>query len=177
MTLFGMPIETVYLILLIVSGSLSILYLLFGDVLEGIGEVSPFLHPVLIFAFITFFSAGGYILETTTPLNSMLIVGIAAFAALLLDTLLNVFVLIPLSSAEQSLSYTEQSLEGRIGKTIIPIPKEGYGEVIIDSYSGSISKPSASFEEAAAIPEGTEVLVVEVKNGVLYVVPYKKNFT
>jgi len=176
MTLFGTSIETIYLILLITSGSLTILYLFFGDVLEGIGEATGFLNPVLILAFITFFSAAGYILEFVTSMNSFLIMGIAAIAALLLDVILNVFVLIPMSSAEQSLSYTEKSLEGRVGKVIIPVPDQGFGEVVIENYSGMISKPAASFEDIP-IPEGEEVLVIEVKNGVLYVVPYKKNFT
>jgi len=175
MTLFGMPIETIYLILLIVSGSLTILYLFFGDVLEGVGEVTDFLNPVLILAFITFFSAGGFILEKATELNSILIIVIAAFASVLLDILLNVFVLVPMKSAEQSLSYTEKSLEGRVGKAIISIPQQGFGEVVIESFSGMISKPAASFEDTP-IPEGSEVLVIEVKNGVLYVVPYKQNF-
>ncbi|RST58010.1 hypothetical protein D5F11_019680 [Siminovitchia terrae] len=176
MTLFGMPIETIYLILLIVSGSLTILYLFFGDVLEGLGEATAFLSPILILAFITFFSAGGYILELLTSLNSFLIMGIAAITAFLLDIILNVFVLVPMSSAEQSLSYTEKSLEGRIGKVIISIPEKGFGEVVIESYSGMISKPAASFEDME-IPEGSEVLVIEVKDGVLHVMPYKKNFT
>ncbi|GIN98195.1 putative membrane protein YuaF [Siminovitchia terrae] len=176
MTLFGMPIETIYLILLIVSGSLTILYLFFGDVLEGLGEATGFLSPILILAFITFFSAGGYILELLTSLNSFLIMAIAAITAFLLDIILNVFVLVPMSSAEQSLSYTEKSLEGRIGKVIISIPEKGFGEVVIESYSGMISKPAASFEDME-IPEGSEVLVIEVKDGVLHVMPYKKNFT
>ncbi|CAM3912853.1 hypothetical protein [Lederbergia lenta] len=176
MTLFSMPIETIYLILLIVSGSLTILYLFFGDVLEGIAEATGFLNPVLILAFITFFSAGGYILEKITSLNSFIIIIIAALVSVLLDVLLNVFVLIPMASAEQSLSYTEKSLEGRVGKIIISIPENGYGEVVIESYSGMISKPAASFEDTP-IDEGEEVLVIEVKSGVLYVIPYQKSFT
>ncbi|GIN59782.1 hypothetical protein [Lederbergia ruris] len=175
MTLFGYPIETIYLILLVVSGVLTLLYLFFGDILEGADEVSPFLNPVLILAFITFFSAGGFILEKVTSLNSYLIIAISAFISLLLDVLLNVFVLVPLKSAEQSLSYTEKSLEGRVGKTIVSIPTEGFGEVVIESYSGMISKPAASYENTS-ISEGAEVLVIEVKNGVLYVVPYKPSF-
>lgn len=176
MTLFGMPIETIYLILLIVSGSLTVLYLFFGDVLEGIAEATGFLNPVLILAFITFFSAGGYILEKITSLNSFIIMIIAALASVLLDVLLNVFVLVPMASAEQSLTYTEKSLEGRVGKIIISIPENGYGEVVIESYSGMISKPAASFE-GMPIGEGEEVLVIEVKSGVLYVMPYQKSFT
>ncbi|KRG12690.1 hypothetical protein [Lederbergia galactosidilytica] len=175
MTLFGYPIETIYLILLVVSGVLTLLYLFFGDILDGADEVSPFLNPVLILAFITFFSAGGFILEKATSLNAYLIIVISAFISLLLDILLNVFVLVPLKSAEQSLSYTEKSLEGRVGKTIVSIPTEGFGEVVIESYSGMISKPAASYENTN-ISEGTEVLVIEVRDGVLHVIPYKPSF-
>ncbi|MEK3890282.1 hypothetical protein [Bacillus sp. FSL K6-3431] len=175
MTLFGMSIETIYFSLLIISGSLTILYLFFGDVLEAIGEATGLLNPVLILAFITFFSAGGFILEKITSLNSIIIIVIAAIGSFLLDLLLNVFILIPMASAEQSLSYTEKSLEGRVGKVILTIPDKGFGEVFIESYSGMISKPAASFEDIPIL-EGTEVLVIEVKEGVLYVSPYQKSF-
>lgn len=175
MTLFGISIETIYLFLLIISGSITILYLFFGDVFEGIGEVSVFFNPVLILAFITFFSAGGFILEKVTALNAFLIMAISALIALILDVLLNVFVLVPMKSAEQSLAYTEKSLEGRVGKVIVSIPERGFGEVVIESYSGMISKPAASFEDKP-IAEGVEVLVIELKDGVLYVTPYKPSF-
>lgn len=175
MTLFGMSLETFYLFLLIVSGSLTLLYLFFGDFLEALDELPGFLSPVLILAFITFFSAGSYILEKATTLNSFVIMIISAIGAILLDVLLNVFVLIPMKSAEQSLSYTEKSLEGRVGKVIIPIPEQGFGEVVIESYSGMISKSAVSVDDVP-IAEGTEVLVIDVKNGALYVVPYVPSF-
>lgn len=171
MTLFGISIDSFYLILLIGAGSLTLLYLLFGDFLEAIGEAT-FLSPVLILSFITFFSATGYILELVTPLHSLLIIAISLTVSFILDTLLNVFILIPLSTAEESLGYTEDSLKGRVGKVIIPIPENGFGELIIESKFGMISKPAAEIE-SRAIAEGEEVLVLEVKNGVLYVVPYE----
>ncbi|PTY77417.1 hypothetical protein B5V89_14465 [Heyndrickxia sporothermodurans] len=174
MTIFGTSIETVYLVLLIVAGSLTILYILFGDIFHGIGEALSFLHPTLVLSFITFFSASGYILERVTSFSSILIMAISAIIAIILVTLLNVFVLIPLSSAEESLSYTEESLKGRVGKLIISIPQDGYGEIVIDSKSGMISKPAASYENHA-IEEGKQVLIIEVKDGVLYVVPYENN--
>src|SRR5690606_2213563 len=100
MTLFGMSIETIYLILLVVSVVLTILYLLFGDVLDGIGVATGFFHPVLILAFITFFSAGGYIMDKVPSLNSILIIVISAPIAAILDVLLTIFVILPMSSAE-----------------------------------------------------------------------------
>ncbi|MET3697698.1 hypothetical protein SAMN05877753_104430 [Bacillus oleivorans] len=172
MELFGAPIQSIYLTALIISGVITVLYILFGDVLEGIAEASGFFNPTLILAFLTFFSASGYLLEILTPLNSFLIIFVSVLIAVLLDTLLNVFVLIPLSSAEESLVYTEESLKGRIGKVILSVPKEGFGEVVIESNSGNIAKPAASFDDLP-IPEGSQVLVIDVKAGVLYVSPHE----
>ncbi|KAB2337276.1 hypothetical protein F7731_06580 [Cytobacillus depressus] len=173
MELFGIPIQTVYLYTLIISGSLIILYLFFGDIIEGISEATSFLNPVLVLAFLTFLSAIGYLLETLTEMNSILIIVIAAIVSLILDALLNVFVLIPLANSEESLVYTEDSLKGRLGNILITIPEDGFGEVLIESISGRISKPAASFDNKA-IAEGTKVLVVDVKDGVLYVVPHNQ---
>lgn len=173
MELFGVSIETIYLYTLIISGSLIILYLFFGDIFEGILEATGFINPVLILAFLTFLSAIGFLFEVLTELSSVLILVVAAVCSIILDTLLNVFVLIPLSKSEESLVYTEDSLKGRLGNVIIPIPEDGFGEVLIDSISGRISKPAASFENKN-IAEGKKVLVIDVKNGVLYVVPHSQ---
>lgn len=171
MTLFGYPIETIYLILLAISGLLTLIFILFGDIFDGIFESISFINPVLILTFIIFFSASGYTLEKITSVSSLIIIIISAVAAFILDIFLNIFVLIPMSSAEESLGYTEDSLKGRIGKIIIPVPKNGFGEIMIESKSGSISKPAASYEDTE-IEEGEQVLVIEVKDGVLYVTPY-----
>lgn len=74
MEVFGVPIETAYLALLIMAGCLTVLYLLFNDLLGGIADAIHFIHPALILAFFTFFSAGGYILEKVTPLSHLLII-------------------------------------------------------------------------------------------------------
>lgn len=170
MELFGLPIQTIYLYVLIISGLCIILYLFFGDVIEGISEATGFLNPVLILAFLIFMSAIGYLLEALTDMNTFLIMGIAAVSSLILDTLLNVFVLIPLANTEESLAYTEDSLKGRLATVLIPIPEDGFGEILIESISGRISKPAASFDNKM-IAEGKKVLIIDVKEGVLYVVP------
>lgn len=171
MDIFGLPITTVYLIVLGISGATTLLYILFGDFMEGIGEGIPLLNPTLILVFFIFLSAAGYILEIITPLTSLLIVLLSALGSLILTTLLNIFILVPMSSAEGSLAYTEDSLKGRLGKTIIPIPKDGFGEVLIESNSGNIAKSAASFDNTE-IPEGMTVLVIDVKQNILYVRPY-----
>ncbi|WP_264736961.1 NfeD family protein [Cytobacillus firmus] len=172
MELFGFPIQTIYLCTLVFSGILIILYVFFGDIADGIGEGS-YLNPVLILAFITFLSAAGYIFEMITSLNSVVILLIGAGIAALLDILLNIFVLIPLSSAEESLVYTDDSLRGRVGTVLIPIPENGFGEVLIENISGRISKPALSYENTF-IAEGSNVLIVEVENGIIKVIDYKE---
>jgi membrane protein implicated in regulation of membrane protease activity len=167
---FSIPLETIYLYGLIISGVLTVLYVLFADVFHfhGAGDGFDFLNPVLIFAFVTILSASGYLFERLSSLHYLIIFGISAVAAFIVVAMLNVFVLVPLSSAEESLVYKESDLQGRIGTVITTIPVDGYGEVMIESTSGRIAKPASSFD-GDPIPNGTSVLVVQVKNGVLEV--------
>lgn len=168
-----MPIETVYLYGLVISGAITILYLFFGDFLEGAMESIPLLNPTLLFSFVTIFSAGSYLAEVFTELHSGLIAGFSALITLILVTLLNVFILIPLSNAEESLVYKESDLRGRVGTVITAVPVDGYGEVMIESLSGRISKPATSFTNTE-IPYGKKVLVIDVENGVLQVKVYEE---
>ncbi|WP_047983013.1 hypothetical protein [Ornithinibacillus californiensis] len=171
MTLFGVDIQTIYLTTLIISGCLTVLFIFFGDVLDAASEGVPFLNPTLILAFLVFLSSSGYVLELITPFSSVIILIISIGFALIMDVLLNFFVLIPLASAEESLILTEESLKGRVGKLIISVPENGFGEIVIDGKGGMITRPAASYENSP-IPEGTEVLILDIKDGVLYVIPY-----
>ena len=172
MELFGMPIVQVYLIVLIVAGLATLLYIFFSDMAEGIGEVSPFLDPAVVLAFITLASAAGYLLELVTSMNSGIIMIIAIIIALVLDFLLYFFVLLPLRSAEVSLAYTDESLAGQVGKVIVPVPVDGFGEIVIETVSGILSKRAAGYENKA-IEYGKEVLIIEVKNGTFIVKEYE----
>jgi membrane protein implicated in regulation of membrane protease activity len=168
---FSVPLATIYLYGLTIAGVLTVVYVLFADVLHFHGASDgplQFLNPVLVFAFVTVLSASGYLFERISTLHYLLILAISAVIAFIVVTLLNVFVLIPLSSAEESLAYKESDLQGRIGTVITPIPADGFGEVMIDSISGRIAKPASSFD-GESIPNGTSVLVIRVKNGVLEV--------
>ncbi|MFS0672217.1 hypothetical protein [Ornithinibacillus sp. 179-J 7C1 HS] len=171
MTLFGVDIQTIYLTTLIISGCLIVLYIFFGDILDAVSEGVPFLNPTLILAFLVFLSSSGYVLEIVTPFSSLIILLISLGFAVIMDVLLNFFVLVPLASAEESLVLTEDSLKGRVGKIIISIPEDGFGEVVIDGKGGMMTRPAASYENTP-IPEGTEVLILDTKERVLYVIPY-----
>ncbi|MCY7763756.1 NfeD family protein [Bacillus spizizenii] len=170
MELFGVPIHTIYLYTLIIAGSLTLLFVFFGDVFAGLSEGIPFLNPTLLLAFFTCFSASGYIGELILPLSSLLIALLSCILSIMLVVLLHIFVLVPLSSAEESLVYKEDDLRGRVGKVITAVPVDGFGEVVIEGIGGTISKSAVSFDNEQ-ISYGTAVLVVDVNNGVLSVTP------
>ncbi|MGG3112006.1 NfeD family protein [Bacillus velezensis] len=174
MDMFHLPLETVYLYTLIISGSLTLLILFFQDVFHGLSEAIPvsFLNPALILSFLTIFSASGYIGEIAAPLSSSVIALLSFVLSVLLVSLLHFFVLVPLSSAEESLAYRETDLKGRVGRVITSVPKDGYGEVIIEGIGGAISKSAVSFDQEQ-IKYGTAVLVIDVKDGVLFVTPHE----
>ncbi|MCY9369211.1 NfeD family protein, partial [Bacillus spizizenii] len=151
-------------------GSLTLLFVFFGDVFAGLSEGIPFLNPTLLLAFFTCFSASGYIGELILPLSSLLIALLSCILSIMLVVLLHIFVLVPLSSAEESLVYKEDDLRGRVGKVITAVPVDGFGEVVIEGIGGTISKSAVSFDNEQ-ISYGTAVLVVDVNNGVLSVTP------
>jgi membrane-bound ClpP family serine protease len=175
MTMLGHTLEIIYLYGLIIGGILTFLYILLSDFLEGFFEAIPdgIFNPTLVLSFITLFSSTGYILEKLTSVNSILLGIIAIILSLILTTLLNIFVLIPLSSAESTLAYKEEDLRGRVGKVITSVPVDGFGEVIIQGVGGNISKSAVSFENRE-IPYGKEVLIIDVQKGVLHVSPHEQ---
>ncbi|MCD7034934.1 hypothetical protein LRR81_11815 [Metabacillus sp. GX 13764] len=174
MLIFGVPIQQIYLYVIGIAGILTLFTLFFGDAISGAFDADGF-SAVLIFSFFTFLGAIGFAMEQTTELNSVLILLLSALSALLLDLVLKIFVLVPLSRAEESLVYTEQSLNGRIGKVITAIPEDGYGEVLLESTSGVISKSARSLTNEG-IKEGAVILVIEAEKGSLTVKEYEPLF-
>ncbi len=109
-----------------------------------------------------------------TGVHIWLIKIISGLLAFLSVTLLNIFVLIPLSSAEESNTYAMEDLQGRIGKVITSIPSDGYGEVLISGNSGNIAKSAVSLDNRP-IEADSEILIIEIKDGVLHVTPYESS--
>lgn len=65
MDVFGLPLQTLYLYILMISGILTLVFVFFGDVFDGLFEAIPvpFLQPTLILAFLTFFRLEGLFLK------------------------------------------------------------------------------------------------------------------
>ncbi|MFC0187546.1 NfeD family protein [Fictibacillus aquaticus] len=170
MELFGYSLTSIYLAGLILFGCLTLLYVLLGDVIEAAAD---WLNPALLLSFFTFLSAAGYLLESLTSLNSFVIMGASVVSAGILAAMLHVFVLVPVSTAEESLAYQESDLRGRKGRVLTGIPVDGFGEILIHGISGHISKTAVSIDNQT-IPEGTEVLVIEAEKGIAKVMPYEQ---
>jgi membrane protein implicated in regulation of membrane protease activity len=175
MELFGLSMEQVYMYTLLAAGALTVLYVFFGDAADA-GDGIPFFNPTVVLAFVTLMAAAGYLFEAATNLNGMAVIGIAAIVAAVLDALLYFFILLPLSSAESSIAYTDESLLGQVAKVIVPIPVDGYGEVVIETYGGIISKRAAGFDNEA-IEQERQVLIIQVNDGTLYVRDYEPMFS
>ena len=57
---------------------------------------------------------------------------------------------------------------------ITPIPVRGMGEIQLKSVTGSLSRPAAFYvPQEVAAPRGSEVLIIELKERVCYVIPYE----
>lgn len=175
MEVFGTTLVNVYLFILILSSILTILFIFFGDFLDIFTGITPFLNPVLVLIFITFSSGSALLFELATSLSTISILVISIVIALILTFVLYSFVFEPIQSVENSSSSVEQTLKGKVGTVILSIPRDGFGEVMMDSKKGPILKPATSFDEKE-IPEGQKALVVTVRNGVLYVVRYESKF-
>lgn len=171
--MLGYSMETIYLTTLIVIGCATLLYLFFSDLADVSVDDVVFFDPAVILIFISFTAATGYLLERFTSISSIIVGLISIIIAIGCTVVLYYFLLLPLRSAEVSLAYTEQSLEGQVAKVIVPIPIDGFGEIVIESVNGLISKRAASFHNVE-IPYDAHALIIEMKESTAYVVEYEK---
>lgn len=172
--MFGIQsIEQVYFYILIFCTILSVVLFLVGDILQFDGPIDP----VLIVPWIAFVSLFGYLGETLSSLGSGWVLIIAILLSSVIVFLLNFYILIPLKNSESTLSVSEKTLEGRVAIVITPIPVKGMGEITISNVTGTMSRPAAFYkEQETPINKGEEVLIIEIRERVCYVVPYVENF-
>lgn len=166
----GIPIETIYFYMLIICAILAVLMLFFGEVFEFDGPIDP----ILIVPWFSFIGLFGYLGEKFTDWSSLLILIGSAVIASILVFLLNFYFVLPMRRAESTISISEKDMEGNVATVITPIPVKGMGEIQFKSVTGSISRPAAFFEpqEDSAL-QGSQVLIIEIKDRVCYVVPYE----
>ncbi len=169
----GIPIESLYLYVLIGCTVLSVLLFIFGDIFDFDGP----LDPMLIVPWLAFTSLFGIAFEALFELNHWLILLLGGGISTIIVFLMNFYILIPLRNSEASISVSEKDLEGRKATVITPIPFKGMGEIKISSVTGSMTRPAAYYQpQETEVKAGSEVLIIEIRERVCYVVPYKENF-
>ncbi|NEU32036.1 hypothetical protein GN156_14830 [bacterium LRH843] len=171
-TFLGFDIQTIYFIGLIISVFFLVIYFLFGDLVEALWDVAPgsIFNPIVALSFKAVFSASGYILETVTSLPSISIIIISLVIALVIVSVIHFFILLPLSKAEQSMTFSINDLKGKTGNVIMTIPKDGLGEVLVSQNHSVVGYPAKSaFHEL--ISTNTEVVILKVEESVLIVRP------
>ena len=167
----GVSLETIYWYTLIGSAVIALVLVIFGDIFDFDGPIDP----MLVVPWFAFTSLFGYLGEKLTSINELLILGVSIILSSGLVFLLNFYVLIPLKNAETTISASEKEMEGRIATVVTTIPIQGMGEVQMKSVTGSINRPAAFYTgQTEEAHQGSEVLVIEVKDRICYVVPYEE---
>ncbi|MFW7420565.1 NfeD family protein [Vagococcus fluvialis] len=169
----GYPIDTVYLYVLIGCTVISIFLFIFGDIFDFDGPIDP----MLIIPWLAFTSLFGIVGEKFFDFSSLVILLASGGLSTIIVFLMNFYILVPLRNSESSLSVSEKDIEGRTATVITPIPFQGMGEIKISSVTGSMTRPASYYEaQEVEVKAGDEVLIIEIKDRVCYVVPYKENF-
>lgn len=166
----GVPIETIYLYTLIVCAGIAVLLVIFGDIFDFDGPIDP----MLAIPWLAFTSLFGYLGERLLGWDHLMVFLVSGVVASILVFFLNFYVLVPMKNAESTLSISEKDMEGNIATVITPIPVGGMGEIQLKSVTGSISRPAAFYApQDQPIERGAQVLIIEIRERVCYVVPYE----
>jgi len=165
--------DTVYLICIVFGLVYTLTTLFFGDaVSDWLEQLQlPVLQPVLLVSGITAFGAAGLLLTRLTSFSAWTVLGLAALAGVALAVLAYFVWVEPMAKAENTTGYSMQQLVGQIGEVWTSIPSGGLGEVLIVMVAGTTHHMAASVD-GEPIREGTRVVVVEVRDHVLYVTPF-----
>ncbi|MFD2673567.1 protease [Marinicrinis sediminis] len=150
---------------------------IFGDVLggfmDGIMDALSmdgvdFLQPMVLVGGITCFGGLGILLTQMTSLGAAQTAILSFCGSIGVSACTYFFYVKPMARAENSTSYQQQDLVGRLGEVSVTIPKKGWGEVILSTGTGRTNEIAASFDEEE-LGEGTKVVIIEIRDRTLYV--------
>lgn len=158
-----------------VGGALyTLISTLFGDLLggwlEGVFDFlsADFLKPVVTASAITTFGGSGVLLTRYTSMSAIVIVILAVLIALILSVIIYFGYVKPMENSENSIGFSTSELPGKLGEVTIPIPSNGYGEVMIKLVSGNTLHIASSWDRKD-ISVGRLVVVVNTEDGVVQV--------
>lgn len=143
---------------------------LISQVFDGLFDFLSvdFLQPMVLATAITTFGGAGILLTEYTFMSSLIVIILSIVFAIALSAIVYFGYVKPMQNSENSTGFSVRELSGKVGQVTVSIPPQGYGEVIIRVGAGHTNQIAASFDRQN-IPEGAQVVVVEVKEHVLYV--------
>lgn len=140
----------------------------------GFFDISDLFVSLMIAVFI------GYMINESMPGNAFISIGLFILILVTVVTgivLLNIFVIIPFRSRSENSSATSiRQLEGKEGTVSVSITADGVGEVLVYTGFTKTNRMAKIYENSSEpvtfIEQGTNVLVMDVKDSFLYVLPY-----
>ncbi|MBW4838902.1 MAG: protease [Paenibacillaceae bacterium] len=144
---------------------------LLGSWLDGVFDFLSvdFLKPIITASAITSFGGAGILLDRYTGLGSAGVVILAIVAAVLLSAVVYFAYVRPMENSENSTGFSESELPGKVGEVTVPIPAQGYGEVMVKLVGGNTLHIASSWDRKE-ISAGTVVVVIETtKEGTVQV--------
>ncbi|MNC58378.1 putative membrane protein YuaF [compost metagenome] len=109
-----------------------------------------------------------------TAIPALLAAVVAVAIAAVIGFLVGRYYVKPMKNTENSTAYTMKGLSGRLGEVITSIPTGGCGEVLVKVGAGNSNHIAESFD-GSAIQAGNRVVVVDVRDGVLFVSRFENN--
>ncbi len=155
----------------------TVLTLLFGDLLDGVLDgleldgLGEFLDPLSFVGGLTVFGGAGVLLEEMTALGTGTAAAIAGLIGLGLAVAMHFVYVKPMKRSENSTGFSMREYHGKLGEVITAIPAKGFGEVLVKMGASNTFQTAGSFG-GTEIARGTRVVVVEVRDGDLFVTPF-----
>jgi membrane-bound ClpP family serine protease len=166
---------TIYWACLLGGLAFTLLAFFLGDVLEGVLDsldaLDGLLDPLSLVGGIAAFGGTGVILSTTADLSGGAAAALSALVGFGLALAMHFVYVRPMKRGENSTAFSMTEYPGKIGEVITTVPAHGYGEVLVRMGASNTFRQAASFDEVE-IPRGMRVVVVEVREGDLYVAPF-----
>ncbi|MDN5371668.1 MAG: hypothetical protein PWR19_714 [Carnobacterium sp.] len=152
--------------------ALAILTLPLKDIISvGFYDISDFFVTGMIAFFITY----GVLVTNLATVSIWLFVGVF-LAVMVVIMLMNILVILPFKRrAENSTITSIHELEGKEATVSIPITLNGTGEVIVSTGFTRVNKMAKIYDNTdniTVIPKNENVLIMDVSNNILYVLPY-----
>ncbi|WP_068784672.1 NfeD family protein [Paenibacillus phocaensis] len=144
---------------------------LLGSWLDGVFDFlsADFLKPIITASAVTSFGGAGILLNRYTGLGAAGVIVLAIVAAILLSAAVYFAYVRPMENSENSTGFSESELPGKVGEVTVPIPAQGYGEVMVKLVGGNTLHIASSWDRKE-IPAGTVVVIIETaKDGTVQV--------